>query len=207
MTDAARPEQSGLTAQEKYDLDHHVFRHRLVWALGIVVLVTTGFAVLLAIVASERFYRLDAPVLAAPACWTAAVLLYAFGARGLARHRARTWLTLTAVAGMLVAFTWPSALLAHVSGERGSTMEATVASPDGRHVLVAESFRGVGDSSCRVWLREREGPLSRQELVWERVQGPCPEDMAFVGDDEIRVDTGRERTTPFDADEMWVASL
>lgn len=207
VADVARPEQSGLTAQEKYDLDHHIFRHRFVWALGIVALVATGFAALLAIAASERFYRIDAPVLAVPACWTAAVLLCAFGARRLVRHHARMWGTLTAVTGMLVVLVWPHALLAHEFGENRTAVEATVASPDGRHALVAESFREGDDPSCRVWLREDGGPLSRQALVWQHFGAPCPETMAFTGGDGIRIDTGHQRTTTFDADEMWVASL
>ncbi|MBB4934623.1 hypothetical protein F4561_005443 [Lipingzhangella halophila] len=208
MTDGARPESAGLTAVEKYDLDHHLFRHRFVWALGIVALTAAGFAVLTVFAASERFHRFDAPVLAAPACWTAAVLSYAFGARRLARHRARARVTLTLVLGLVVALAWPPALAVHLLGDTDVTVEATAESPDGRHTLVAESYRQMVDPSCRVWLRENSGPLSRQTLVWERFDAPCPESMTFAGNSEIRISSeapGAESTTTFDADTMRVA--
>ncbi len=210
MTDVARPESSGLSAAEKYDLDYQVLRHRFVWALSVVVLAAVGVAVLVAIAMSERFFRVDAPILAAPACWTAAVLVYAFGARRFTRLRARVWATLTVVAGLLVTLAWPPALVVHVFDDPNATVEATVASPDGRHTLVAESFYNMIDPSCRVWLRENNGPLSRQALVWERIEAPCPESMAFMGEAELRIDPrgpGSELTTIYDADEMWVANI
>src|SRR5690625_1817723 len=87
VTDDARPEASGLTAVDKYDFDYHLFRHRLVWVLAMAVLTVTGFALLLTTVAAERYYRLDSLVLAVPACWTAVVIAYAYGARRLTRTR------------------------------------------------------------------------------------------------------------------------
>ncbi|PSK90502.1 hypothetical protein CLV63_12236 [Murinocardiopsis flavida] len=190
---------------------------RVVVAVLVLGLVAAGFAAFAAVPLGRRFYLLEAPVLyavAAPACWFAATVLYSVAARRVWGHR--VWvIVVVAVAGALLCAAGAvlASLVALVhSGPPEETVAAEVA-PGGRHVLVAESYVSVIDPSCRVYLRERGGPFSRQVVVWDRQEAPCPERMEFAGGNRIRIveeavpgrDTAPPLTTTFDRRRMSVA--
>lgn len=180
------------------------------WSLTVWALFVAGFSLVAVLAAADRFYRFEAvPLFAVPVCWTAGAVLYTALAPWLSRVRTWLWVSLAAVLMLLTTFVWPLGMLAQAwAGER--RIEATEVSPNGRHEAVAEWFPSMIDPSCRVLLRERGGPLSRQLEIWERIDAPCPERIEFVGTGGVRITErqvpGRDPVEPitvtFDPDTM-----
>lgn len=192
-------------------------RRRAAGTVLVLGLVAAGFAAFGGLAYDSRLHRVDIPVLVLPACWTAATVLYGVLALTLFRHRARVWVPAVAGLALLASAGWMLSMLVHVfaedGAEDGTEVVATEVSPDGRHELVAESYRNVIDPSCRVWLRERGGTFSRQDLVWRKIEASCPERMEFAQGHTIRIfegdgagngTVGSPRTTTFDPESMRV---
>ncbi len=180
------------------------------WSLAVLAFFAAGVATVPAVVLANRFYRFDVPILAAPACWTAAVVLYVAFAPRLSRYRARVWGSLAAVLGLVTVALWPPAMLVDTWADDGSEVVETEVSSDGRHELVTESFHSLIDPSCRVWLRERGGLFSRQALVWEGIDSMCPERVAFADGTGISIteaDAAEPVTTTFDPDRLRTAGI
>ncbi|MFI9405195.1 hypothetical protein [Nocardia sp. NPDC052316] len=152
-----------------------------------------------------RFYRFGIlPLEATPVIWTAAVVLYIFFPPVLPRYGKWVWGTVAAVLTLVTVPVWVLTAFA-ASVDRGE-VEAVAVSPDGRHEAVAVSYSGF-DSGCRVWLRERGGPFSKQALVWEETEGYCPARVSFAGATAISVtesDGRKTLATTFDPHRMSV---
>ncbi|MFI9408058.1 hypothetical protein [Nocardia sp. NPDC052316] len=193
-----------------------VFRVRQIgWGFGVVALFAAGVAAWFVGGLPTRFYRLDfVPawvfIMAVPVCWTAGAVLWSHFVSGLCRCRPWVRGAIGAVLVLMTVVAWPITIfLSALVGDGGrGTIKAVEVSRDGRYEAVSESFWGFFDPSCRVWLRERGGLLSRQVLVWERIEANCPVRVYFPDDTTISI-TERKgdapMTTTFDPDRMEVA--
>ncbi|UFS97878.1 hypothetical protein [Nocardia huaxiensis] len=159
---------------------------RIMWILGALAWFFAGIAALVAGMLSARFRWLGVvPVWGWAACWTVAVVFLALGP-AVCRQRKRVWITLAALLGVVTAPLWALTLFA-VMWDDNSKVVATTVSPDGRLEAVTEEFYNVIDPSCRVRIRERAGLLSRQFIVWKRIEASCPTDVSFLDNSTISI--------------------
>ncbi|MEU8899444.1 hypothetical protein [Nocardia sp. NPDC048505] len=178
------------------------------WQAATLVLSVLGVAAVAAWWHSDRFYQFAwIPSWALPLCWTGALITLAFHAAP-PRHR---WvrLILVAVWASATMICWGAALVLERYFAEDRKVVSVEVSPDGRFEAVLESFWTI-DTRCRIMLRERGGPFSRQALVWEVFNGPCEARASFTGGDTISVmesSGGPPLTTTFDADRMQVAEV
>lgn len=190
-------------------------RPRTFAAVLVIVLFAAGFAAFAAVPLGTRFFLLDAPLFAAstaPACWITATALYAVAVRTRFGHRAWVAAVVTTAGTMLSVSGVVLASMIGMLTPGVGDVAAVESAPDGRHELVAETYFAVIDPSCRVYLRERAGPFSRQVVVWNRQDAPCPERMEFAAGDRIRIveaevvgrPTEAPLTTGFDPGRMRV---